>query len=75
MRTDALADELNQSPFEPLRLCLSDGTFVDVATPYLSFIQPGGRLYVARAKRTQTGATENVELIPVGDISGVQRKW
>ena len=75
MRTETLANELNQSPFEPLRLRLQDGTVVDVATPYLSFIQPGGRLYVARGRRTEAGAAENVELIPLADISGVQRNW
>lgn len=75
MRIDDLADALNQKPFEPLRLHLTDGSVVDVATPYLSFIQPGGSLYVARGKRTEAGAAENVELIPAGDISDVRRTW
>jgi hypothetical protein len=73
MQADALNKELNQSPFEPVRLCLMDGTVVDVATPYLSFIQPGGRLYIARASRPKSAPIENVELIPVADISHLQR--
>jgi hypothetical protein len=53
---------------------LTDGAVVDVATPYLSFIQPCGRLYIARASRPDSGPAENVELIAVGDISDVRRK-
>jgi hypothetical protein len=75
MRADALTDELDQSPFEPVRLCLTDGAVVEVSMPYLSFIQTCGRLYVARARRRESGPTENVELIPVSDISHVERKW
>jgi hypothetical protein len=78
MRSDELAAELNQCPFDPIRLSLADGAVVEISTPYLSFIQPAGWLYVARARRPLGGPDKNVEkveLIPVEQVSGVQREW
>jgi hypothetical protein len=70
MTSEALDHELNREPFRPLRLHLADGSAVDVATPYLSFINRRA-LYVAQA--SQGEGESRVALIPLGDIVDVVR--
>jgi hypothetical protein len=70
MTSEALDHELNREPFSPVRLHLADGTAVDIATPYLSFINRRA-LYVARAIQGQGEST--VALIALADIVDVAR--
>jgi hypothetical protein len=73
MTAETLAAKFDASLFAPLRLQLRVGGVVEIQTPFLSFINPRGLLYVARAARPHSGLPLNVELIPVSEIEAVDQ--
>jgi hypothetical protein len=72
MFADTLTAELDASPFHPLRLRLTDGSAVDVPTPYLSFIHNNHALFLAQAIDSRTDPRPRVGLIPLTDIRAVE---
>jgi hypothetical protein len=71
MTPEAIDRELNRDPFIPVRLHLTDGTFVDVLNPGLTFIAHGA-LYVARTDRPHTRIMDAFRLISLRHVVRVE---
>jgi hypothetical protein len=74
MEAHALAAAIDRDPFRPVHLDMADGSCVEVPTPYLSFVDQAGRLYVARARRAAGPAGGDLHPAPIwpSEVAGVR---
>lgn len=72
MLPEALDQELARDPFVPLRLYLDDGRMMLVNNPGLCWINRGS-LYFARTDRPNTRLMDDVSLISLRHIVGIEQ--
>jgi len=71
LNTKTIRDRLHQSPFQPFRICLSDGRPITVQHP--DFVAIGGSVVLVTDRQDNIQRLDSLHIVSLDDIRSKKR--